>query len=217
MLAATRFRRLLRTFVTRSRSSRPTRRELTGVSASSGTPSNNVAVRPRRAGVGDRGARGPALNRLSRPRAGDATLRGSRRREGAAEAPGPRRADPSSSPFVAFPTRDGCPSAAPPPGRPARLGVRTERFFRIGHDADTPARRPPLPPRRAPQAGPPSYPRPRCARPGCSSPDAWSSALVAGWPLVCERIYFAASPSDPLDLSDYEFIGFANFVEYYEG
>lgn len=41
-------------------------------------------------------------------------------------------------------------------------------------------------------------------------------ALVAGWPLL-RTIYFSFTDATLSNLSDYSFIGFANFVEYYEG
>ncbi|GGK22751.1 carbohydrate ABC transporter permease [Salinarimonas ramus] len=41
-------------------------------------------------------------------------------------------------------------------------------------------------------------------------------ALVAGWPLV-RTIYFSFTDATLSNLSDYDFIGFANFIEYYEG
>ncbi|MGP9822296.1 carbohydrate ABC transporter permease [Salinarimonas sp. NSM] len=41
-------------------------------------------------------------------------------------------------------------------------------------------------------------------------------ALVAGWPLI-RTIFFSFTDARLSSLSDYEFIGFANFLEYYEG
>jgi trehalose/maltose transport system permease protein len=41
-------------------------------------------------------------------------------------------------------------------------------------------------------------------------------ALVAGWPLV-RTIYFSFTDATLSNLSDYDFIGFANFIEYYDG
>ncbi|WP_372422167.1 carbohydrate ABC transporter permease [Salinarimonas chemoclinalis] len=41
-------------------------------------------------------------------------------------------------------------------------------------------------------------------------------ALVAGWPLL-RTIFFSFTDARLSSLSDYEFIGFANFLEYYEG
>ncbi|WP_408022658.1 carbohydrate ABC transporter permease [Stappia albiluteola] len=41
-------------------------------------------------------------------------------------------------------------------------------------------------------------------------------ALVAGWPLV-RTIYFAFTDANLSDIGSYSFIGFANFLEYYEG
>ncbi|MGJ3264036.1 MAG: carbohydrate ABC transporter permease [Salinarimonas sp.] len=41
-------------------------------------------------------------------------------------------------------------------------------------------------------------------------------ALVAGWPLI-RTIFFSFTDARLSSISDYEFIGFANFLEYYEG
>jgi trehalose/maltose transport system permease protein len=41
-------------------------------------------------------------------------------------------------------------------------------------------------------------------------------ALIAGWPLL-RTIYFSFTDASLSSISDYEFIGFANFLEYYEG
>lgn len=41
-------------------------------------------------------------------------------------------------------------------------------------------------------------------------------ALVAGWPLL-RTIYFSFSDATLSNLRDYNFVGFANFLEYYEG
>ncbi|WP_349371422.1 sugar ABC transporter permease [Salinarimonas sp.] len=41
-------------------------------------------------------------------------------------------------------------------------------------------------------------------------------ALIAGWPLL-RTIYFSFTDASLSSISDYQFIGFANFLEYYEG
>lgn len=41
-------------------------------------------------------------------------------------------------------------------------------------------------------------------------------ALIAGWPLL-RTIYFSFTDASLSSISDYQFIGFANFLEYYDG